>query len=314
MKTELTMVVIHYQKLLHMLDQDKQLHCLTLYSKILHECYIIIYNYPVQIHLLDEEEAADLLLSMKPRLKHIIDTFTYSGISFENFIRRISYMQAKIHKKRVRKDKRKYVCIPLPSENFDQLTTAEYSVPYGNCTAESVGHEVSTWSMETELSCSIKKRIAESKTFRKRFLQLVLLCSEELNAHHIRILATCLGMTELSLARKISRAYEKSQEKRIRAEKLMQIKDHHYMEKHFYQRELSMLLGYNAHPIELEKVRKRLEREEKLFLERRDQVRKRSNSITHDVVGELTITPKGTVDSGLSALKRTLLKMIDGYS
>jgi hypothetical protein len=61
-------------------------------------------------------------------------------------------------------------------------------------------------------------------------------------------------------------------------------------------------------------MKSRYEREDKLFLERRQQMQNRARSITHEVVAELTKVPKGTVDSGISAIKRYLTNLIDGAS
>lgn len=312
MSTELTKLVLRYQQLLTTNYPVDAKTCSRLYREIEERCFLIIYLYPVQIHLLDEEEAADLLLSLKPRLKHIVETFSYDGMPFENFLRRISYMQANVHNKRSNRIRRKYVCIPFPEESFDYLNVSDNPMTYGSQKQLLEPDSSISWQENTEISRHVKQKIVKSKSFRRRFLQLVLLCSEELNANQIKFLASYMGVAELNLAKDISNAYEKSYDKRMRTQQIARIRDYHFVEKTFCQRELNKLKSCCANSSDIEKMQTRIEREEKLFLERRLQMQNRAEAITHDVVGELTAVPKGTVDSGVSAIKRYLTEMIDG--
>ncbi len=55
-------------------------------------CERIIYTYPVQIRLLAQEEASELLLSVYPRIGKLLATFTDQGIPFEIYMKKISYL------------------------------------------------------------------------------------------------------------------------------------------------------------------------------------------------------------------------------
>jgi hypothetical protein len=308
--TEFTQMVLRYQKLATAPSMEHTKETSSLLQEIIGRSTLIIYRYPVHIHLLDEESAADLLLMIRPRLQHIIETFTYEGMPFENFIRRISYMQAKHLAKRKAREMRHHMCITLPSESFDLLAVGDHAVPY--CASRDDPFESAcTWDSETKAGRLLKRKIASSKYFKRRFLQLVLLCSEELDAHKIKFLATFMGMDEHELAQKICIAYEKSRGKRERLEHLFMVKARHYLDKQFYARELEILKSYHADPVTVERVNLRYEREKRYFQQKTEQLCSRCHAVTHDVVGELTGVPKGTVDSGISALKKYLIELMD---
>lgn len=314
MDTGLTKLVLRYQQLLTSAHHQERKEADLLYQKIEERCLLIIYSYPVSIHVLEEEAAADLLLSLKPRLKHMIDSFSYEGFPFENFIRRIAYMQAHVYIKRLKRRNRKHTLIPYPTDSFDHLIASDYQTSYCALKSKTEGESSCFWSTDTEICRRVKKKIDSSKSFRRRFLQLVLLCSEQLDANQIRFLASYLNMEETELAKSISNAFEKSYMRKERTIHIANIRDYHFLEKCFCEREIGMLKYNNAKPFVIEKMQSRYEREDKLFLERRQQMQNRARSITHEVVAEITKVPKGTVDSGISAIKRYLTNLIDGAS
>lgn len=308
MGTELTRKVLAYQQLLTTTcERDVQKRD-ALLTEIEEYCCLVIYHYPVRIHILHEESAADLLLSIKPRLQRIIDRFIFEGVTFESYIHRVAYLHATVFIKRLGKKRRKYICHPLPNERFDALTVADYVVQYGKSTQDGE----TDWQVDSQACIQIKNKLKKSATFQRRFMQLVLLCSEHLDAGHVEFLATFMGVDELDLAEMISCVHESSMKKRKRLEHIAYVRDHHFLEQIFCQRELQMLTTYHANPKLIDKVRSQYVREQKLFVARNQEAMGRSRSVTHGIVAEMTSVPKGTVDSGISSIKRYLTRIIDG--
>ncbi|MBC8452832.1 MAG: hypothetical protein H8D65_03140, partial [Spirochaetes bacterium] len=62
---------------------------------ILNKIYIFIYQYPVARGYIEEEIASDFLLFLVPKLERIIKRYTYTGVSFEVYLRNIIFWQIK---------------------------------------------------------------------------------------------------------------------------------------------------------------------------------------------------------------------------
>lgn len=72
-----------------------------------------------------------------------------------------------------------------------------------------------------------------------------------------------------------------------------------------------MFKSFDAHYSTIEAVKKRYRRSHSLFLERCKEARSRPNPVTHDALSKLFEKPKGTIDSGMSALKKALREIVD---
>jgi hypothetical protein len=307
MQSELTNMVLRYQKIYQSPVQRDKKTAERLFRVIEKRICLIIYQYPVRTRVIDEELASALLLSMKPRIPTIVTTFTYSEMSFENFIRRVAYMQAQVFAKRVKYKKAREICMSIPSENFDNGQIADATLPYFSDISDDC-----MWSATQPCCKKIQERINKSPSFKRKFLQLVLLCADCLRSDHITFLAQFLHLDEMQLAQLLKRARELSEERRHRVAHIKEVRDHHFYDALFYQREITLLQRSGASDEVINKSRLRWEREMMLFHERRDEVAQRSNPITHEVVGKLTEVPKGTVDSGLNSIKQYLKEIMDG--
>ncbi len=256
-------------------------------------CQLIIYTYPSSIKLITKEMAAELLLYVNPRLEALLRNFTYTGIPFENYIKKVSYLQAQSFVKLKRNERRRFMCESVSDEDLEYFL---YSHP-------SSSHlEEFQWSEDTSLSKQIKEKIKKSSSFKKRILHLVLLCSDLLNANHISFLAQYLEIDEYELATMISKALEMSEKRIALKEKTVRIRDAHYVEKEFLEREKRFLLSVDAHPYYIAKVEKKVEKEQRYFHQVNQSVRNRCSTVTHATAGKITGVPKGTVDSGLQSL------------
>ena len=151
-----------------------------------------------------------------------------------------------------------------------------------------------------------------SKTFRKRFLQLVIRCADYLNSQQIAFLAHFLEVDEFELAELMQRARELAFLRRTRLQKMKQIRDRHFFDTIIYQREYEFQRQLTQDPSAISSSRIRYEKELRHFNDRNRELRQKTNPITHEIIASITHVPKGTVDSGLNSLKRYLQEIVDG--
>lgn len=269
-------------------------------------CEITIYTYPVRIHLLEKEEAAELLISVYPRIENLLLTFTDQGIPFEIYMRRISYLQAVSFQKSARKERRRFVCDTI---SLDDIEFLSHNLQQGNSIRD-ISDEL-TWEADTPLAVELREKVREPGPYRTRVLHLILLCGEYLSAPHISFLAQYLGMDELVLARMVTEAMRLSEKRILISERKKRIRDSHFSEKQYLEREYAFLNGVDAPSMSVRETERRLRTRTHYWKTLRDQVARRPSNITHAVAGIVTGTPKGTVDSGLQSLYRYLNKRVD---
>lgn len=302
-----TQKVLQFQK-----DPDSQL----LRNELIKFCQISIYTYPVSIKIIPPEQAADLLLYVSPRIETLLRTFTYTGIPFENYIKKVTYLQAHSFNKMRRKEARRFVCDQMTHEDIEyfiytkKVDTGSIMRPhitYADC----IGEEDVMWSSETPVSIELKQKVESSAPFKKRLLHLILLCSDKLNSSHISFLANFLDMKEIELAHMITQAIELSDRRISLKENNKRIRDNHFFEKEFLEREKEYLLSIDAHPFYIEKIDQKLENERTYLNKSRAKMKVKPTVVTHSSAGKVTSVPKGTVDSGLQSLFKYLYPLVD---
>lgn len=313
MSTDLTRKVLLYQQLLKSKDKRDQVRRNKLLRSLVNTCHIFFYTYPVKIRMLREEDAAELLIYVAPRIPTMIRTFRFERISFDLYLRKIAYLQTKCFLKRKKRNERRIWYEFSPINDIDDCFASEAPYPYEVLEATKVeANPELNWSTETRASELVRQKIKRSKIFRRRFIHLILLSCDALSAQHIAFLAEYLGMGEQELARLISGAHECSVDKRERTRHLAGIRNMHFCRKMFYHRELAMLESYHADPLFLDPLRRHYAYEDRYFKERCKEVQDRPNSITHRQLALLSGIPKGTVDSGLSTIRSFLDGIMDG--
>jgi hypothetical protein len=318
--SELTSKVLKYQSLNKEKDKQKVKIIKKLEAEIIHESYLIIYRYPVSIKLIPEEDASDFLLKIVNRIPRIISEFYYANISFESYLHKIVFWQASTYLQRKNNKERRYACDVKPNEDIEQSLASDNCgyTPYNdnpwygcaNPPPEFIP-DVDTDLLEDQPYNKIQTLIQKSHKFRFRFLQLVLLCSDSLDAAQIAFLADFLAMEEKELADMISSAIEKGYRRLQITKETRAVRDAHFFEKLFLERELNMLRNFNADPYFVEKIEKKLNRENYYFQERREEARSRPGSVSHSMVAQVLNIPKGTIDSGMHALRKIVNKMVD---
>lgn len=268
-------------------------------------CELTIYTYPVRVHILTREDAGELLISVYPRIENLLFNFTDQGIPFEVYMKRISYLQAVSFRKVRRKERRRFVCDTVPVEEIDYVTHSDRGTSITN------KNEELTWETDTPIAREIHDKVRTPGPFRTRILHLILLCGELLRASQISFLAHYLAMDELTLAEMITQAISLSEKRITTSEKKKRIRDIHFSEKQFLEREYLFLNTIDASSMCVTEMDRKLRCQTHYWKAMKDQVATRPLNITHAVAAEVTKTPKGTVDSGLQALYRYLNNRVD---
>lgn len=307
MKSYFTQKVLQFQK---------EPHSQILRDELISYCQITIYTYPVSIKIIEPEQAADLLLYVSPRIETLLKTFTYTGIPFESYMKKIAYLQAQSFNKMKRKETRRFVCDQMTHEDIEyfiysqKIDTGSIMRPHVTYT-DFIGQEDLMWSSETPVSLHLKTKLHTSAPFKKRLLHLILLCSDHLTSSHITFLANYLGMKEIKLAKMVTQAIELSDRRITLHEDNMRIRDNHFFEKEFLEREKDYLVSIDAHPYYIDRIDQKLEKERHFFYKARVKIKTKPTTVTHLSVGKVTNVPKGTVDSGLQSLFKYLHPLVD---
>ncbi|MCK9286706.1 MAG: hypothetical protein PHU24_05335 [Sphaerochaetaceae bacterium] len=321
----LTRKVLEFQRLSNtknlIKSEEKQLKQFQI--ELLDTTMLIAYRYPVTIRLLKEEEASEFLLKIYRRLPRIIREFRYEHLSFESYLKKVVFWQAGSFLQRKRKHENLCPCDPNDPEIIERIITGSKQgnisyrydcnyrdVAWDSLIAEST-QEYEPWDLSSLLCRKVADKIRTSKTFKKRMLQLVLLCADSLDSYQITILSKLLSINEKELAVLITKAIEKSNRRMEIDESLRTIRDTHYYEVLRLQGQLSMLYSVNADSYYIEQVQQRLEKAKRHYVQKYEESKARPGIVTHNVVASLLSIPKGTVDSGMLALRKMLQQLMD---
>lgn len=309
MLTPLTKQVLTYQRMCHTNSAQSKL----LYTKIVDTCRIIFYSYPVKVKILDIEEAIEFLFMMEGRLRNLIVNFVFEKISFDSYMKKVAFMQANLFVRAKAKKKRKEQALYSSFDELDEEKVSEESSLYLPEKHQDILSDSLEWNCESPLTQELKNRIVKSQVFKQRFIQLVLLCSEELTAQHITFLSQFLEIKESTLANLLCKVHQLSEKKRQKRDSMREIRNGHFYYRQFLERELYILNQMRADPILIERCLKKLLRVREFFTKSVTEVRERPNSITHTVIATAVEMPKGTIDSGLHTIKKTLDQLMDAY-
>ena len=286
-------------------------HNQKLKEELLSYCQLVIYTYPATIKVINTEDAAELLLYVNPRLETLLLNYSYTGIPFENYIKKVSYLQAHSFLKIKRHEHRRYLCESVSDEDMEYFLYSRSSLPIDYSHGDWASNEEFLWSENTPLSQRVKEKMKNSSSFKRRILHLVLLCSDLLNSTQISFLSDFLEIEEKELAQMISEALSLSEKRIALKEKSKNIRDNHYFEKEFLERERRFLVSVDAHPYYISKVENKAAKEKRYFNQINSTLKRRPTTVTHATAGKITGVPKGTVDSGLQSLYLYLHKYMD---
>lgn len=321
----LTVEVLSCQKLFASSDAQSQTDARLLLDKISHQVWLIAYYYPVLVKVLDEEDAAEFVIGFRNRIPTIIKEFRYEFLTFESYIKKVVFWQSNSFIQRKRKREKYFSCDPNDPETIQRiLTVSEHNggsfYRQTNWDALLVNEEEyyydegKQWNLQHPICKELKERMKKSKTLRNRLLQLVLLCADKLSTWQIECLALFLSMNEKKLAHLIAQAIEKGYRRVEINDEIRGVRDFHFHDFLKKQLELESLVSTHSDPYVISMAQQRYERSKKLFKQRCLESRQRPRVVTHAVIAALMQTPKGTVDSGLQSLKKTLREVIDAYT
>ena len=312
MATELTELVLTYQRLLASETEQDTHRRKELYRTLCDACRIIFYTYPVTVRVLQEEDAVELMLSMEGRLRHLIENFRYEHLPFEHYVRKVAYLQAHVFVRRRARELRRYQSVFRTIDEIEEEQVSSPDAFYRSGFQETALLDDELWGDDSKECELLRTQMLRSETFRNRLFHLVLLSADDLHAQQIGFLARFMHMDEEELAMHLTRAHEMSVQKRRRTWQMIDIRNAHYSAKLFYKQELRMLREINADPIRIERIARRLKRAEYHFNRSLENLHHRPNPVTHTVVADYMGVPKGTIDSGLHTIRRIIGQIMDG--
>ena len=318
--TPLTKKVLEYQKGLIQVNASKNSSFKALEREVIQASYLIIYTYPVAIKVLVEEDASDFLLKLETRVPKLLKDFFFEFLSYESYLKKIIFWQSNTFIHRKRNQERHYVCALNGPEEIERYfsSTSEPCSFYQEGSWDSIVSQdefiycpSDTWNTERTISLQLKARMAKSHKLRSRILQLVLLCSDSLNAQQVSCIASFLSMDENELAHLIAEAIDKGYRRLQITDQVRSTRDFHFYEKLFLERELMFLISQNADPVYIERTNRRLMKERMHCSNRQKESRNRPGVVTHATVAQMLAVPKGTIDSGMQALRKIVRDLVD---
>lgn len=313
MATELTELVLTYQRLLASNRPKDTSRRIELYTRLCDACRIIFYTYPVKVHVLQEEDAVELMLSMEGRLRHIIEHFIYEHLPFEHYVRKIAYLQAHVLLKRRVREECRYQSVFSTIDEINEDHVSAQDVLYGgNHTTMDPFDDGEAWHEDSLWYAQLRDHLRSSATLRNRMLQLILLSADDLNADQVAFLARFMEMDERTLAHLLTQTHELSEHKRERTRQMITVRNSHFSAKQCFKQELLALREVHADPIVIERTERRLRRAQYHFERSVEELRHRPNAVTHSTIARQVGIPKGTVDSGLHMIRRFIATLMDG--
>lgn len=318
--TPLTKKVLEYQ--IGLMQENKSLDpgFEALKWEVIQASYLIIYTYPVAIRALPEEDAAGFLLKLETRVPKLLKDFFFEHISYESYLKKIIFWQTNTFLHRKRNLERHYVCALNEPQEIERYfgSNAALDSFYQEDTWDSYVSQdefvycpSDTWNTDRTISLRLKERMDKSRKLRSRILQLVLLCSDSLNAQQIMCIASFLSMDERELAQLISTAIDKGYRRLKITEQVRTTRDFHFYEKLFLERELMYLTAHNADSVYIERTNRRLKKERVHCQNRQEESRNRPGVVTHATVAQMLSLPKGTIDSGMQALRKIVMELVE---
>ncbi len=320
--TPLTKKVLEYQKGLMQENVRHDPGFEALRCEVVQASYLIIYTYPVAIRVLSEEDAAGFLLKLQTRVPKLLKDFIFEYISYETYLKKIIFWQTNTFLQRRRNLERHYVCAlsePQEIERFFGTNSESNSFYQEDFWDSYVSQEKfaycpsDTWNTDHTISLRLKERMEKSRKLRSRILQLVLLCSDSLNAQQITCIASFLSMDEKELAQLISEAIDKGYRRLQITNQVRATRDFHFYEKLYLERELMYLIAHDSEPVYIERTNRRLAKERIHYQNRQEESKIRPGVVTHATVAQMLCVPKGTIDSGMQALRKIVMDLVDDY-
>ena len=259
------------------------------YEEIVQRISVIIYNYPVKMNILSEEEKSKFYLSFYNRIERLIKHFTYKGIPFETFLNQTLKWHIKTYLEKEKNEKK------LMAVNIQE---AEIQI------RDLLSHDPGKKNREnTHLTL-------KGKASRKRLLYLVLVDSPHITDLEMKTFSELTGYEYdwLLYLRDIlnKRLFSRSE----RLTRLREKRNNTYMKLLYKQSRYSDEVNTEKR----EKLFDQIKRLKKRLDDTRHEISRVPCRPTHGEVAELLKVPKGTVDSGLHYFRKKYNTTINKYS
>lgn len=317
--TPLTKAVLLFQDLHHnSANLEEAYELKSLYRELEQECQILAYSFPKQAHLLDEEDCAEFLIWFAPGIERILCGFTYRGIPFEMYYRKL--LRSRVRSfliRRYHREQEEDLVIKnsyLPELFAEASTEDEGGIEQAAETGTYDVIEAKTLLPETEpdddlahypAARKLRDLIANDATLKRRITTMFLTSSLSLTAPMVGRLSLILGIDELTIAQLFQEAAHLMEKEQHRREELEIMRNRHWRRALVLQAKLASLdpledkhLYHDTKQL-LQWTRDRLSR-------RQADLRRSRQTVPHSVVAKLLNIPRGTVASSVHLAKKAL--------
>ncbi len=276
-------------------------------EKLFDEVAIFIYHYPLWSLHLTADENSEFFLVTYGDIPRIINSFTYHGVPFEYYLKRVIRDRARYYQMRSlhKEDRLTIVHTSYMKDTYDVDSWGEEMV---DSVLDQTTMYTPTDSSKRALDLNKDDQIPHSRNrIRQALLQLTLMAADDISPKQLTKLLHMCGCP-LDKFFQWNRALRKlKDEKRARLQSQICIRNKHYIHLLEYQ----TLLQCSVSPEKQDALKEKIVRCERLLKASQEMVRSYSTAPTQKDIAHVLGIPMGTVSSQMATGKKLLAKALE---
>lgn len=258
-----------------------------------HAVHLYAYQYPERISRQYRDLCGDFWNFMSHKIMRYIENFVDVGLPFEHYLSvAVKYQFISFLRTTIRRDRENRM----------------YAHPDAFFALDSSGvkNEVPDAASLEDLIAFMQRTMKNNETARRRLWWFVLYCSPMLPIERVKELGVSLGWTAEEVKRQLSALKDEISEQ---AERLTHMKERcnvYFAKKHLVERRLCEDAVYGKEAEQCEEMRKVYGRRYAAAFAKLQRI---PCTISHGRIGRLLGVPKGTIDSGISLLRKQCMNI-----
>lgn len=270
-----------------------------------HAVHLYAYGYPARISRQYRELCGDFWNFMSHKIIRYIENFVDVGLPFEHYLSvAVKYQFISFLRTTIRRDR---------ENRMYAHPNAFFALDSSGAPTESAGEAPSGTSAEApdaarleDLILFLQRTMKNNETARRRLWWFVLYCSPMLPIERVKELGVSLGWSAEEVGRQLSALEGEISEQ---AERLTHMKEQcnvYFAKKHLVERRLCEDAVYGKEAEQCEEMRKVYGRRYAAAFAKLQRI---PCTISHGRIGRLLGVPKGTIDSGISLLRKQCMNI-----
>ncbi len=323
-------------------------------QELLDYCAQVFYQYPKEVHLMDEEFCAQFLIENQPYFMGIIRNFKERGLSFETYLKKIVRIRTRMFMSNIRKAHRMERMV-ISSTSMDGLVFSGMNMASerdGSVTLEAIAPEedplevmaenapdyaptklpahvlfdsivhnhakpvrTSQLSQRGPQATNTIGNMFKDLTFRKRFLLLVLSFPDQLNDSMVSKIAEALEVPTEDLAELVHEISQYGERRTRRRELLRQIVNKHWKRYVWLDHQIQAVAQEGSEDTYvLRKLRRERDWARTSLRARRREIRHCPPGISNEELSQVLGIPKGTICSSTFYARKALASCMQEQS